>query len=144
MRYLARLVASPGHELHALDLVVGDGRGVVTNDPDPAAVGGGDAGTVLDPQAKAAYRRRLEQLRESGEPSGAVRQEIDFLEAELGAAVGLGGRDRRVASDAERARQSVTRAIKDAVDRLADVDAGLGRHLRDAVRTGIYSSYAPE
>jgi hypothetical protein len=36
----------------------------------------------------------------------------DFLVAELARAVGLGGRDRRAASHAERARLNATRAIR--------------------------------
>ena len=142
IRYLARLVANPGEELHALDLVVGDGRGSAPR-PDDLDIGGSsDAGAVLDTHAKAAYRRRLEELRRRPEGEEAQR-EIAFLERELDAAVGLGGRDRRAASDAERARQSVTKAVKEALDRLSDADPALGRHLRDTVRTGIFSSYAP-
>ena len=105
------------------------------------ANGAGDAGTVLDAAVKAAYRRRLDDLRRDGGPD--IEREIAFLEAQLGAATGRRGRDRRAASDAERARQSVTKAVKDAVERLSEADATLGEHLRAAVRTGIYSSYTP-
>ena len=69
---------------------------------------------------------------------------MEFLVAELAAGVGLGGRDRRAASDAERARQSVTRAIKGAIDRIDAAHPALGDHLRTTVRTGIYSCYAPD
>ena len=141
IRYLARLVANPGKELHALDLVVGDGRGRAVVHDDVDVDGSSDAGAILDTRAKAAYRRRLEELRQR--PGGEeVEREIAFLERELGAAVGLGGRDRRAASDAERARQSVTKAVREAVDRLSEADPVLGRHLRETVRTGVYSSYA--
>jgi eukaryotic-like serine/threonine-protein kinase len=81
----------------------------------------GDAGELLDAMAKAAYRARLEELRADleeaerfSDPGRAARsrQEIDFLEDELARAVGLGGRDRRAAAHAERARLNVTRAIR--------------------------------
>jgi hypothetical protein len=155
LRYLARLLRNPGQELHALDLVVGDGGAAVGRRPEPELnrIGAGDAGAMLDPQAKAAYRRRLEDLREEIDEATVfndlvraerAQQEMDFLLAELSAAVGLGGRDRKAASDAERARQSVTRAIKSAVERLGEVHVPLGDHLRTTVRTGIFSSYMPD
>ncbi|MDQ4132894.1 MAG: AAA family ATPase [Actinomycetota bacterium] len=157
LRYLARLLRAPGQELHALDLVVGEGRparasGAVRQEG-LETVAGGDAGAVLDATAKAAYKRRLTELREELDEAtqhhdvGRVEKaqaEMDFLMAELSAAVGLGGRDRKAASDAERARQSVTRAIKGAVERIAVAHPALGEHLRTTVRTGIYSSYAPD
>ncbi len=79
VRYLARLLARPSQEIHALDLV--------------------------DPEA---------------------------------------GSNRRVTSDIERARQSTTRAIKTAVDRIEEAHPKLGEHLRTTVRTGIYSAYRPD
>ena len=74
----------------------------------------------------------------------ALRQEIDFLASELGAAVGLGGRDRRAASDAERARVNVTRAIRATMERIAAHSASLSRHLAATVRTGTFCSYQPD
>ena len=157
LRYLARLLRNPGQELHALDLVVGDGGAGGASGRVPerevTRTGAGDAGAMLDPQAKAAYRRRLEDLRDELDEAtynndvgraARAQEEMDFLLAELSAAVGLGGRDRKAASDAERARQSVTRAIKGAIERLGEAHAPLGDHLRSAVRTGIYSSYVPD
>ena len=157
LRYLARLLRNPGQEVHALDFVVGGGGagGASGRAPEPelSRTGAGDAGAVLDPQAKAAYRRRLEDLRDELDEAtynndvgraARAQEEMDFLLDELSAAVGLGGRDRKAASDAERARQSVTRAIKGAIERLGEAHAPLGDHLRSTVRTGIYSSYVPD
>jgi hypothetical protein len=153
LRYLARLLHAPGQELHALDLVAeGGSRGPGAGEPGLGG-GAGDAGAVLDARAKAAYKARLDELREELEEATAhhdlgraarAREEMDFLVAELSAAVGLGGRDRRAASDAERARQSVTRAVKGAIERLAEAHPSLGEHLRSTVRTGIYSAYVPD
>jgi hypothetical protein len=157
LRYLARLLRNPGQEVHALDFVVGgDGAGTGSGraaEPELSRTGAGDAGAMLDPQAKAAYRRRLEDLRDELDEAtynndvgraARAQEEMDFLLAELSAAVGLGGRDRKAASDAERARQSVTRAIKGAIERLGEAHAPLGDHLRSTVRTGIFSSYVPD
>jgi hypothetical protein len=140
LRYLADLVARPGVEHHVLDLV------------GPDACDTGDAGEVLDAQSKAAYRRRLERLRADMDDAEAlmddeaawrIQGEIDALVAELARAVGLGGRDRRAASGAERARLNVTRALRSAIRNVSEVVPGLGRHLDAAVRTGIFCSYQP-
>ena len=159
LRYLARLLQRPGLEHHALDLVVGEGSdgrrpsAAATRDAGLAPAGPGDAGAVLDARAKAAYKRRVVDLREEIDEATAngdagrlawAQDEMDFLLAELSAAVGLGGRDRKAASDAEKARQSVTRAIRGAIDRVAEAHPQLGGHLRATVRTGIYTSYSPD
>ena len=52
--------------------------------------------------------------------------------------------DLAAVSDSERARQSVTRAIKGAVERLAEAHPPLGDHLRSTVRTGMLSAYVPD
>jgi hypothetical protein len=66
----------------------------------------------------------------------------DFLVDELARAAGLGGRDRRAASHAERARLNATRAIRAAMANLARANPALGRHLAATVRTGRYCSTA--
>ena len=113
----------------------------------------GDAGRMLDEQAKVTYRRRLSELREEldeakelGEAERAelVEQEIDALSRELSRAVGLGGRNRRAASASERARQSVTKALKAVVERIAQSDARLGDILSRCIRTGNFCSYRPD
>jgi hypothetical protein len=163
LRHLARLLAHPGRELHAVDLEAADrqpapvapvgprervGDGELQARPDL-----GDAGELLDATAKAAYKARLEELRaELEEAAGnndlaraaTARQELDFLVGELARAVGLGGRDRRAASHAERARLNATRAIRAAIAHLARANPSLGRHLAATVRTGRYCCYTPD
>jgi AAA ATPase domain len=162
LRHLARLLAHPGREFHATDLEAADrgtppaasgrrdraGDGELTVHPDL-----GDAGALLDATAKAAYQARLEELRTEleeaerfNDPDRAAkaRQERDFLVRELARAVGLGGRDRRAASHAERARLNATRAIRAAVANLARDNPALGRHLAATIRTGRYCSYTPD
>jgi hypothetical protein len=108
---------------------------------------------VLDARARAAYRERLAELRSEEEQARSwndteraarLASEIDFLARELGAALGRGGRPRTVTGDAERARISVTRALRAAITRLTDADAALGEHLTRAVRTGTFCSYTPD
>jgi hypothetical protein len=113
----------------------------------------GDAGEVLDAEAKRAYRTRMLELREELEEAEQwndavraerARDELEALEAELSRAAGIGGRDRRVGKAAERARVNVQRRLTDALKRIAEIDAELGKHLGAAVRTGTYCSYVPE
>ena len=113
----------------------------------------GDAGEMLDEQAKVAYRRRLSELREELEEAKELgnveraeqaEEEIDALTRELSRAVGLGGRNRRAASASERARQSITKTIKAVVERIAQSDAALGDILSRCIRTGTFCSYQPD
>jgi hypothetical protein len=77
------------------------------------------------------------------ERAARLREELDFIAAELSRAVGLGGRDRKAGSAAERARVNVTRAIRGAVRAIAEHDARLGHHLERSVKTGIFCTYDP-
>jgi len=112
----------------------------------------GDAGPHLDDQAKRAYRERAESLRETLEEATAngdlgraerARDELDALAAELSRAVGLGNRDRRAASQAERARINVQRRIRDAIRRVREQNEEIGKHLEASVKTGLFCVYAP-
>ena len=96
----------------------------------------GDALPHLDAEAQAAYRDRLGELRPEldaaqeagdGERAARIEAEIDIIVSELSAAFGLGGRARKEGSAAERARQSVTKAIRDALRRIREEDVALGR-----------------
>jgi non-specific serine/threonine protein kinase len=159
LAYLATLIGDPGREFHALDLV---GQGAAgpnrrTGASEAAALGlgvdGGDAGARIDDEARAAYRVRLRELQAELDEAEAfndpvrgeaARLEMDALEAQLSAAFGLGGRARPEGSAAERARQSVTKAIREATRRIAAEDKALGDHLGRSVRTGVYCVYDPD
>jgi hypothetical protein len=159
LRHLARLLTQPGREFHAVDLEAAHQRPAVAAVGPGGPAGGaelgvrpdlGDAGELLDATAKAAYQARLVELRAEleeaeglNDPARATqaRQELEFLVAELARAVGLGGRDRRAASHAERARLNATRAIRAAMANLARANPPLGRHLAATIRTGRYCAY---
>jgi predicted ATPase len=160
--YIARLLAHPGEDLRALDLVT-----LVSGDSVDRAESGesrdrgrshtvaadlGDAGEVLDAQAKSAYRARLAQLeeeladaRELGNEARIEKaeQEIEALSRELKRAVGLSGRGRRAASSQERARIAVTQAIRFALGKIAKNDATLSKMLTSTIKTGSVCSYRP-
>ena len=114
--------------------------------------GSGDSGPALDSQAKAAYRSRVAELQEEIDEAASfndperlanAQEELGFLARELAGAVGLGGRDRKTGSDAERARVNVTRAIRTALKRIADHDPALGARLGAAIKTGVFCVYEP-
>jgi hypothetical protein len=168
--YIAHLLRHPGVEFHVLDLAQGiagqrgddeSGQsklGLPRGDEDLEKAGIhivslGDAGEMLDEQAKAAYRRRLSDLREeleeakelgNVERSEQAEQEIDALTRELSRAVGLGGRNRKAISASERARQSISKTIKSVLDRIAQSNAELADIFARCIRTGNFCSYQPD
>ena len=75
--------------------------------------------------------------------SAAAQAERDVLIRELKAAVGLGGRARRLGDDAERARKAVTARIRDSIARIDARHPVLGTHLRESITTGLFCRYAP-
>jgi hypothetical protein len=160
--YLACLLRHPGRELHVLELVR-EVEGAVA-DPalglrraDAVAAGLGvsrlnEAEPLLDARARQAYQRRLRELEEDleearswndSERAARAEQEMDALTAELARAAGLGGRGRALATPAERARVSVTKATRTAIRTVGRHCPALGDHLVASVRTGRFCSYAP-
>jgi hypothetical protein len=168
--YLAHLLRHPGAEFHVLDLAGGilelrgdaetspSAQGLPRGDEDLEKAGIhignlGDAGEMLDEQAKVTYRHRLSELREELEEARGrgnveraekAEREIDALTSELSRAVGLGRRNRRAASASERARQSISKTIKSVVERIAQSDARLGDIFSRCVKTGNFCSYQPD
>ncbi len=145
LQHLAQLLGHPGQEFHVLDLTTDAAAelGVAQEAP----------GAALDPEAKRAYRGRLEELREEqAEAEGfhdlgraeRARQEIEGVTQQLAAAVGLGGRDRPAGADAERARSMVTHRIKAAMKKVAAAHPALGHHLASSIKTGYFCAYTPD
>jgi hypothetical protein len=58
--------------------------------------------------------------------------------------MGLGGQARTTSAPAERARISVTRAIRGAMERIGDASPTLGAHLAATIRTGTFCVYLPD
>ena len=139
IRYLAELIGADGRELHVLDLA-GAGLEQVGSE-------------LLDDTARLAYRQRLAELEDELDEAERFRDperirrasdERDSVQAELAAALGLGGRSRRTPSSAERARKAVTNRIRDALARIEREDPELGEHLRRSVRMGTECAYRSE
>ena len=146
LRYLARLLAEPGREFHVLDLAA------ASLDAQAATLRGEPTEPVLDDRAKRAFRLRLEDLRaeleeatnhNDGGRAEAAQREIDAITEQLARAVGLAGRDRAIGAVAERARSSVTKALRNAIRLIGTNDPTLARLLTLTVRTGTYCRYEP-
>ena len=164
LHYIAHLLRHPGTEFHANDLVAA-GAGPRAGEPSNEERGPsrqelaaeglvvsrlGGAPALLDARAKAAYQERLSDLREElgdaerlhdlgrAEHAGA---EIDFLTTELTAPF----RGHQKANPyAERARLTVTKGIKAALERISQNHPALGRHLAVTIRRGTFCVYAPD
>lgn len=141
-RYLARLLAQPESDLLALDLA---GQGL--------RVPGGDTGEILDAKARNAYRSRLSELQAEMEKadqyndlerSQRLKAEIEALTSELTTAIGFRGRSRRAGAPIERARQSVTKALRGTIRKIADEHQALGRYLSNTIHTGTICGFDPD
>ena len=150
MRILARLMSTPGRPHPSLDL---ERTGETGDQATAYAIAAGDAGEMLDDEARRAYRARITELRSAiddaqsagaADRAGALQEELVFITRELSRGLGLGGRARRAGSAAERARVNVTRAVKAAMQRISEVDPSLAAHLNATVRTGTVCVYAPD
>jgi hypothetical protein len=164
LTYIAHLLGHPAEEFHVLSLASKSdsqawAESAESATEEQATQSGltvsrmGDAGEMLDAQAKAAYKRRTAELREQLEEARERNQlelvdrledEIDAIGREISRAVGLGGRDRRAASASERARINLTRAIKVALERIAEHNPALATLLTSSIRTGTFCSYTPD
>jgi hypothetical protein len=150
--YIAELLRRPQRKLHLTELLA------AAEGSEPSIAGMrdaalADAGDVLDAKAKAAYRRRLQELREelrdakaagACEHASQLEAEIDQLARELARALGLGGRDRRAVSGTERARFRVTKAIRAAIKAIDEASSSLGHHLATTIKTGTFCCYLPD
>lgn len=157
---LRNLLRHPGREIHVSELLaplievpmpVCSG-GLRESGFDTATAGLKDAGPILDSRARAAYKRRIDELLSDldeaerfndSHRAARDRIEMDAIVHQLAAAVGLGGRDRRASSEAERARSAVTKRIKEAINRISEAIPPLGRHLAARIKTGYFCSYNP-
>jgi hypothetical protein len=160
LAYLEYLRKRPGVEVSARDMALIGGAAERTvryetriwDGAAEVAVGLGDAGAVLDREAVAQYKRRLaeldEQITEAERNNDAghrerLHREREFLLQQLSAALGLSGRQRRVASHSERARWLVTKGIKGVMRKIAQTNPDLTHHFRLSVRTGATCVYLP-
>jgi hypothetical protein len=157
LHYVAVLLRHPGREFHVRDLVA---RPMDLSTP-AVAVAANELGmdelyvglSVLDARAKAEYKRRINDLRQDlkqaeqlNDPrrKTAVQDELHAIAEHLASSVGLGNRDRKAFSAAERARSAVTKCIKRAVREIGKAIPSLGYQLAASIKTGYFCSYNPD
>ena len=142
LHHLRTLLEHPGVEVPALTLAAGD-----------HALAGTREGAMLDEQAVHEYRQRITDLQDDlaeatanndYERASRVEAELDALVTQLAAATGLGGRPRHFTGADERARVSVTKAIRSAINHLNAELPELGHHLTVTVHTGSRCVYQPD
>jgi hypothetical protein len=159
---LAFLLRHPGREFHVSELLVrllevpaapsaDAANGSQHKNGDQLAFSGlNDGIPILDARAKAEYKRRVTELRQEleeaeqfNDPNRAtkVRDEMNAIAQQLTAAIGLGGRDRKTPSAAERARCAVTKRIKKAIQNVGEAIPALGHHFVARIKTGYFCSY---
>ena len=139
MRYLAQLLAAPGHDF-AADGLAG------------AAVDTASSQELLDETAVRSYRNRVEELRadiadaeDDADLERAARHriELDQLTEHIEAQLGLGYRSRTFADSRERARTSVQKAIRRSLASVAGQAPLLGELLSRSIRTGLVCRFEP-
>ncbi len=142
---LCYLLRHPARDVHVSELLA-------TPIDLPASAFFQGAGPILDSRAKAKYKRRINELQDDLEEAerfndsyraAKTRREMDAIAEQLAAAVGLGGRNRRSLSQAERARSAVTKCIKKAIQRIDEAIPSLGYHFASRIKTGYFCSYNP-
>jgi non-specific serine/threonine protein kinase len=156
LHYLAILLRHPGRAFHVRELFAHplDASTPSVGVAVPEQVTGGlfYGFPVLDAQAKAEYKRRINELRDELEEAERVndaqrkteiQNELQAICDNLASAVGLNGRDRKTCSDAERARSAVTKCIKKAIQKIGEAIPSLGYHLANSIKTGYFCSYNP-
>ncbi|MDD5641745.1 MAG: hypothetical protein PHX53_08860 [Syntrophales bacterium] len=165
LQYLHFLLAHPGEEFHAQRLLA-EVEGIVSSSGDSPGISGerqflddglsisslGDAGPLLDDQARKEYKQRLDDLskelkeaREFNDYERAERleEEMEALTKELAAAYGLGGRARKLADPGEKARKTISKAIRRALEHIKENDEIFWRHLQNALSLGLFPAYKP-
>jgi TolB-like protein/tetratricopeptide (TPR) repeat protein len=138
-RDLALLLSSPCERLHVIDIA---GRALE-----------GDAGAVMDARARAECQRRRHELEEEIADAErehdlgrreAAQAELERLTESLLAALGIGGRPRKLGDPIEKARTAVTWRIRSAIKKIGEAHPELGRHLEHSIRTGTFCEYRSE
>ena len=163
---LALLLRYPGREFHVSELLASLVLMGAPIPPPPVTanrrlrdvgdqlvtVGLSDAGPVLDGQAKAECKRRLNDLRQElneaeqfNDPDRAAKaqDEMHAIARHLVSAIGLAGRDRKNCCEAERARSAVSKRINRAIRKIGEVIPSLGHHLSARIKVGYFCSYNP-
>ena len=149
--HVSELLACSMETVHAAPVRATNGH-LQTSEDQCRANGFNDGIPILDARAKAECKHQLDRLRQELEEAeqfnnpdraGKIQEEMNAIADHLASAFGLGGRDRKTSSEAERARSAVTKRIKDGIERIGEAVPLLGHHLLVRIKTGYFCSYNP-
>lgn len=160
MTRLVRLLKAPGQQFSALDLVAGSSPSTKSDKHrvarDGSSDGGmnaaGDLGEMTDEVARQEYRQRARELEEdwaNAKASGdeeryeQIRAELEAIQHVLKATTGKRGKRRTFSAEHERARQTVSKTIKTALDIIEEELPTLRLHLHDSLVFGHFLTYDP-
>lgn len=158
LHYLAYLLQHPTQEVHVLDLLaltdtLPETRGLSGPAEPHLVVAGLPGGRALpDAPARAAYRARLQALREDLDEaehrhdlarSASLQAEFDAITEALSAVYGARNYARAADEAIEKARKAVTNRIRGALAKLQPVHPALWQHLFTALKTGTCCTYRP-
>ncbi len=144
--FIRELIRNQGKHLFAVDVAA-----VVADGNQRGSMCAGDA--VLDEQARLALRKRYSERKNELETAerhndeGTVisaRNEMEELEAQVRESYGLGGRDRRMGDEVEKAAKRVSMAVDRAIKQIEKHSQPLANHLRNSLKMGRFMSYRPE
>jgi hypothetical protein len=164
LQHIARLLARPGKEIPTVELQRLASNEITACSGDSGhqsdtrttgisvtgSLGGGEE--LLDESARTELRARLRQLntdREAATQSNndAQLQVIDLetqrIKDHLEAGMSLGRRPRRQPNSSEKARQTVSSSIRNALGRIGKAHDPLWRHLKESLKLGTSCSYSP-
>jgi 7-cyano-7-deazaguanine synthase in queuosine biosynthesis len=150
MHYLAHLLNAPGTEMHVHTLMSGARPGGVgsLSREDELHISN-DRYPVLDIAARRAYEDRARAIQNElqQDPATARREELlgelDVIATEMSKATAKGGTSRAFATDDEKARSAVSKAIYRALRHIEDELPSLGAHLKAELSVGVSCIYHP-
>ena len=125
--------------------------GTAGNVEERAALIGEHADAVLDARALSEIRERVRELRAEARAAteasqlaraAAAQSEIEAIQEHLSPQLRPGGA-RKFAGVTERARSSVTKAVRGAIRNITAADPNLGGYLQQVVATGTECCYRP-
>jgi len=110
-------------------------------------------GEAITPKTRKNLTERLETLsaeRTKAEEEGdsyeitRINSETEVIRRYLDRATDIMGRTRKLGSETEKRRKSITKAINRCMEKLKDLNTNLWAHLDKSLHTGNYFSYSPD
>ncbi len=144
MSYICHLLQNPGQEIHAISM-----REMLTQNISYSST----TEEVIDKKALEEYKMRLKEIDEEMDEAeynqdlaskARLNDERETLLSEISRATDRSGQPRKISTDRERARQSVSKAIHTALDSIKKEHEALWYHFNNSIKIGEYLSYQPD